>query len=350
MGSGRLRLVWLLAVIGLVVVVLAVLPGLTNLSVEQSAPTTVSHAFSERPPFGRPLPGSLAYLTDQRLFVLVDLTTGHVLGSKGIPSERRPAAASASRAYLGSVPAGRMDGNWDRYRSLPWDGTLYRNDTRGVSVAYNADADVVASAMQPLPEGGNGVVLARGDTTDVVTSSDGQWRFATWLGDQLLVRELAGPDVNWWLIDLDGTASAVALHDQFKPIAGAPGVVFGHIEERGVIIELAAGELSWLDGQSTWAAAWQPGGELLATLGVDATLFAYHRDGTLAWSVPLAEPVTRFRGGLAWSTDGSFLVVSAGSTLQAYDLEGILIGELSSGVPAPQSAPGAAFLTVVGTG
>jgi hypothetical protein len=347
MARTRSRLLLSMASIGLLVLALALLPHLSQLSVEPGVPATEPHSFSERPPFGRPLDGALAYLSDDRSFILVDLTTGQIIGSKGIPTERRPAGASATRAFLGSVPAGRIDGNWDRYKSLPWDGTVYRNDARGMSVAYDPTTDVVAAAMQPLPEGGNGVVLTSAESSQTVLSSAGHWRFATWVGERVLVRELVGDRVNWWLITMDGDASTVPLPADFKPIAGTSDGVFGHIEGRGAIIRLATAEVSLVESQSSWAAAWQPGGDRLATLGEDATLFVYSRDGSLAWSVPLEEPVTRFRGGLAWGPDGSFLVVSAGGTLQALTENGELIGELSTGVPEPQSAPGAAFLTVV---
>jgi hypothetical protein len=304
---------------------------------------------SERPPFGRPLPGAIAYLTNDRIFALVDLTTGHMLGSKGVPTDRRPAAASATRAYLGSVPAVRTDGNWDRYRSLPWAGTVYSNDARGVSVAFDPATDAIAAAMQPLPGGGNGVVVVADGKSVLAASSGGQWRFTTWVGDRVLVRELTGDRVNWWVIGTDGSATQVELPGDLLPVAGTSGLVFGQMGEAGAIVDIATGEASPLGGQSSWAAAWQPDGRLLATLGDDATLFVYSADGSLAWSVPLEEPITRFRGGLAWAPDGSYLVVAAGGTLAAYDAVGTPIGELSTGLPTPQTAPGAAFLTIVDT-
>ena len=343
------RLLPLVAVAGILAIVLAVLPQVTGFSVETTSPTTAPSAFSERPPFGAPLDGALAYLSDDRIFTLVDLTTGHIEGSKGIPTERRPAAASATRAFLGSVPAGRIDGNWDRYRSLPWGGTVYKDDARGVSVAYDAVTDTVAAAMQPLPGGGNGVVLATAESSQVVVASDGQWRFATWVGDEVLVRELSGDAVIWWLIGIDGTPRTVELPAGLKPIAGTHGLVFGHIDGRGAIVDLATADVAWLESQSTWAAAWQPDGDLLATIGDNAVILAYGREGALAWAAPVAEPVTRFRGGIDWGPDGSFLVASAGGSISAFTPVGDFIGELSTGLPEPQSAAGAAFVVVVET-
>lgn len=308
----------------------------------------------EPAPFGEPLPGALAYLAKDRTFNLVELETGDLVGSKGIPADRRPAAASADRAYLGSAAVFDPDGNWEKYRSLPWAATEYRNDAAGVSVAYSEELDVVAAAMRPLAGGSNGVVLSRWDGRFVAASSSGHWGFATWVGDRVLVRELAGGDYNWWLLDGlgDGEPEPVDLPDEFLPIVGTAGLVMGQLGERGLIVDLAGGTSVAIDGPFSWAADWSGGVDpQVATVGGDPPqLSAYRVDGSVAWSAPLELPVTRFRGGLAWAPSGEYLVVVSGDTYLAFGRDGTLLGELSTKVPTPQTAADSAFLTIVDWG
>jgi hypothetical protein len=320
----------------------------------EAAVSPVTAIDYEPAPFGEPLAGALAYLGENRTFNLVELEAGELVGSKGIPADRRPAAASADRAYLGSAAIFNPDGNWEKYRSLPWAATEYRNDAAGVSLAYSEELDIVAAAMRPLPDGSNGVVLSRWDGRFVAASSSGHWGFATWVGDRVLVRELAGGDCNWWLIDGlgDGNPEAVDLPDEFLPIVGTEGLVMGQLGERGLVVDLASGSMVSMDGSFSWAADWSGGIDpRVATVGGDPPrLWAYRVDGSVAWSATLEAPVTRFKGGLAWAPSGDFLVVVSGDTFLAYGRNGAFLGELSTAVPVPQTAEDSAFLTIVDWG
>lgn len=340
----------LVIALGLLAAALAVAPAL--FPEESISPVTAIDY--EPAPFGEPLAGALAYLSESRTFNLVELETGELVGSKGIPADRRPAAASADRAYLGSAAVFDPDGNWERYRSLPWAATEYRNDAAGVSLAYSEELDVVAAAMRPLPDGNNGVVLSRWDGRFVAASSSGHWGFATWLGDQVLVRELAADEAHWWLIDGLGSVEPerVDLPAGFLPIAGTGGLVMGQLGDQGLVADIAAGTSHPLEGPFSWAADWSGGVEpLVATVGGEPpALWVYGTSGFVVWSEPLALPVTRFRGGVAWDPSGQYLVVVSGDTFVAYGRDGTLLGELSAAVPPPQTAADSAFLTIVDWG
>lgn len=317
---------------------------------DQVPVTTTPRAFSQRPPFGEPLEGAVAYLSHDRLFTLVDLTTGHVLGSKGVPTERRPAAASSTNAYLGSVPALRLESNWDQYRSLPWDGTQYRDHVAGTSIAYSQSLDTVAAAMRPLPEGDNGVVMVGWDDRWVASRSGGMWSLAVWAGDRLLVRELSANDTHWWLIDGVGSrpSERIQLPDRFLPIAGRDGLVLGQLGGAGAIGDLDSGAVTALDGPFSWAADWSSGEPLVATIGGDPPLlYVYDVSGGLAWSAPLSDPVTRFRGGVSWAPDGSYVIVASGGTLQAFTRDGHPLGDMNESLPPPQGAAGTSFVVLV---
>lgn len=339
------------ALVALVLVV-AVLPNLGGGRSDSTTTTVNPLALSERPPFGRPLPGYLAYLAADRTFVLVDLVTGELLGSKGVPGDRRAAAASNTAAFLGNLPRGsEEDGNWDELRSLEWQGTSGGDHGEGLAIVYSQQINTIAKAMRPLPDGGNGVrFVSETDAWDAA-SSPGFWSLPVWMGDRLLVRELRGDAVLWWLLDGTGPGEPepVDLPDEFLPIAGTDGLVMGQLGDDGVIIDLATGEASRLTGRFSWAAAWRPVGDpILATVGGEPpALIGYTPNGLFAWSVPLRDNATRFRGGVAWSPDGTYVVAPARGTIDAVTASGGTIGELDTSLPAPEAKIDTGFVTLV---
>ncbi len=342
----------LLAGGALLVGVLAVLPLLSPGRTATTTTTTIEPAaLSERPPFGQRLPGQLVYLGADRVLNLVDLGTGRQVGSKGVDADERPAAASAAAAVVGSLPAGTVSGNWDAWVRLPWEGTESVPVATGHGLAHSPEMDAVAAAMTPLPSGANGVQIAAPDQTWVAASSSGAWGFPTWMGDQVLVREQAGTATNWWLLPgaAPGEPQAVALPDGFLPIAGTPGRVMGRLGEEGVIVVLDTGEVRRLVSGWSWAAAWQPGRDepLLATVGGPTrAIVGYNRNGTVAWTWPLGDAASEFRGGVAWSPDGSFVVAPGDGSVIAINEFGGVIGTLDRSLPPPEVSD-AGFVAVV---
>ena len=345
----------LLGAVALLVAVMVLLPDSGTGPRSSDPDVTINpRGLAERPPFGRPLSGALAYLADNRTFNLVDLGTGRVLGSKGVPGNRRAAAASNTAAFLGNLPQGSEDdGNWDRFRSVPWNGTEARDHGEGLDIVYSAPLNVVARAMRPISrDEGNGVRFTGEIGAWTAASSSGFWSFPVWVGEQLLVRELVGSETNWWLLDGRDREppTSIDLPAAFLPIAGTTGLVMGELDGDGVIIELATGRTSRLSGRYSWAADWRPQGDpLLATVGGQdpASLVAYTPTGLFAWSVPLREPVTRFGGGVSWAPDGSFVIVHSRGTLEAYTAQGGTIGTFDTGLPSPEQDMNSGFVTVV---
>ncbi len=352
--AGTRRWLPLLVAVAAVGAVLAILPlispgGSTTTTVTTAPPT----GLSERPPFGQPLLGAVAYLGADRVLNLVDLGTGTSLGSKGVDGDRRPAAASSTSAFVGNLPAGIISGNWDSWRTLPWAGTEYADVARGHAITYSRQLDALAVAMAPLPSGANGVLIVGPAGTWEAAASSGAWDFPTWMGDDVLTRESTGDDINWWL--LDGRERSplrpVALPRDFVPIAGAPGLVMGRSGEEGVIVDLDRGETSRLTGGWSWAAEWQPGADapILATIGGDPpALIGYNARGTFEWSWPVGDTATRFRGGVSWSPDGEFVVATGGGGLMAFTDFGGTIGTLDRSLPPPEISD-AGFVVVVAT-
>ncbi len=336
-----------------VAILLAVLPTISPGTPATSTVTTAPPAgLSERPPFSQPLPGAVAYLGADRVLNLVDLRVGTPLGSKGVDSDRRPAAASSTLAYLGNLPAGVISGNWDGWRTLPWAGTEYRDIARGHAIAYSRNLDAIAAAMLPLPSGDNGVLIVGPDGRWEATRSGGLWDFPTWLGSELLVREATGDRILWWMVDglQPAEPRRIDLPAGFVPIAGAPGLVMGRLDGEGVIVDLDTGEPARLTGGWSWAAEWQPGANrpILATIGGTPTaLIGYTPSGTFEWSWPLGEGASRFRGGVSWSPDGEFVVATGGETgLMAFTSFGGTIGTFDRSLPEPEASD-AGFVVVV---
>ncbi len=342
----------LLAGGALLVGVLALLPLISpERATTTTTTTTEPPALSERPPFGQRLAGRIAYLGADRVLNLVDLGTGARVGSKGVAADQRPAAASAAGALVGSLPAGTVSGNWDAWVRLTWDGTEVQPVAIGHGLAYSPELDSVAAAMTPLPSGASGVQIVTPDASWEASSSAGSWGFPTWMGERVLAREQVGDATNWWL--LPGTApgdpEAVDLPDGFLPIAGTPGRVMGQLGDDGVIVVLDSGEVLRLPAGWSWAAAWQPGAAepLLATVGgPNNAAVGYFRDGTVAWTWPLGEAASRFRGGVAWAPDGSFVVAPGAGAVIAINEFGGVIGTLDRSLPPPE-VNDAGFVAVV---
>jgi hypothetical protein len=337
----------LLGAIGLVIAAAVVIPALGTGSGTDSS-TTDPLALSDVVPFGRRLDGALAYFGEDRLFHLVDLGTGRSLGSKRVDADRRPVAATATRAFLGNFPILTESANWDTFRSSPWDDTAVLDHGSGLDLAYSSKLNIVAAAMRPLPSGQNGVMFTTETGSTEAIASDGLWAFATWAGDLLLARELTGDETRWWLLDPVGREpQGIGLPEDFVPIAGTDGYMLGAIGEEGFIADLETLELRRLTGGFSFAADWQHGERpQVATIGGDSpSLISYEVTGTFAWSVPLRDPVTRFGGGVSWSPDGSYVVTTNGGTLDAYTEQGGTIGTIDPSLPTPQPQMG--FVTVV---
>ncbi len=346
------RLVLVLAVAAVVVATLAVLPRFSPDSSPANVTTTTQapQALSERAPFGVQFNAALAYYGANREFNLIDLRDGSQIGSKGVSNDRRPVGATSTAALLGNLPAGVADGNWDSWQALPWRSTVGTSLASGNAIAYSRRLGLLAVTMRPLSSGGNGVqIVDDGAALNGITSG-GLWGFPTWIGDRILVREAAGDEIRWWAVPAEPGADPVmlALPDDFLPIAGTDGLVMGELSGEGVIIDLATGTPSRLPGGWSWAAEWRPGTDpLLATVGgTPPTLVAYNRDGTFNWSWPLGEGTTQFRGGVAWSPDGSLVVAPGGGTIQGFTSFGGALGAMDPALPAPESSD-AGFVAIV---
>ena len=74
---------------------------------------------------------------------------------------------------------------------------------------------------------------------------------------------------------------------------------------------------------------------------------AYNPNGTVEGSAPLRTPVTTFKGGVSWSPDGTYVIVAAGNTLEAYNRLGGFLGRLDRSLPTPKSGDDVAFVVVV---
>jgi hypothetical protein len=296
-------------------------------------------------PFGAPLDAAIAYVGTDRVVYLVDLASGAHLGSKSIPNDRRPAAASSTHVYLGRLSAEPGVDNWDYWRALPWSGTEYLDLGPGNWLAFVPDIDAVVAAGHPLPAGDPGVrVLGSGGPT--LAASEGLWGALTPVGDMVLARQFTGEETLWWLLGPEDSPRRIDMPDRFRPIAGGPGVVAGRVGDRGVVVDLATGAVSEMNGALSAAASWSPDGTLLATVtSVPGTVCVYRFDGTASWCRLLQDPTSDQRGGVSWSPDGSFLVVSEGGTLAAYQADGDRIGALDALHPRPQVA--AAWLFVL---
>ncbi len=352
-------------VAALIVAVLALLPALdrtSNTSTLEPLDSTTSvpapPLTESRPPFGRPVAGALAYLGTDRIIHLIDLTTGESLGSRGVDADRRPAAVSRTHAFIGRLPALDIGGsrNWDELRRFPWAGGSYLDIGPGTSLSYSLELDKVAATVTGLSGAVSGVVVFGPDAaTADGPRSDGRWSFATWVGNDILVREQVGTRTMWWLVE-GGDPSSFApasLPDGFLPIDGTDGLVFGRLNDAGVIVHLDDGAVHRLPGKWSWGADWRPTRPpILATVaeseaGAPAILIGYTPEGAFAWSVPLESPVTAFSGGVGWSPDGSTVAAATGSTIQIVSAAGQIIGNLDPALPRPQTAPGAAFLQIV---
>ena len=334
----------------LFVVVLAVLPRFGS---GGATDTMSSTSDAERGgPFGRQLPGAMAYLGSDRVVYLLDLETGAVLGSKAIPGDRRPAAASGTHAYLGSLSDFTRQDNWDSWRAVPWAGTRYHDLGPGNWIAAAVGSDMVAVAMHPLPAGGGGLQVAdSGSALETVVTSEGLWGMLVWTGDELLARELIGREERWWLIDPKDVRSPrrVSVPAGLVATAGGPGVVAGWLGGEGVLVDVETGAVTGLSGPLTWAAAWDPSGTRLASVSVSPPMITtYGGDGAPVWARRLHPPLTPLRGGVAWSPDGSFLVVAESGTVVAYEADGDRIGQLDGLQPSPETE--GALLWVVETG
>jgi len=287
-------------------------------------------------PFGPPLEATLAYLGSDRVLYLIDLRTGDRLGSKSIPNDRRPAAVSAADVYLGRLSAAPGVANWDSWRALPWNGTMYRDVGPGAWLAYVPAWDAVVAAGRPLPDGRNGIQVVGGP---VLAVSAGRWGAVTPIGSRVLARETAGTEVRWWAVGGDGSAAPVPLPAGFRPVAGGPGVVAGEAGGVGMIVDVATGQASFLDGPVQAAAAWDESGTRLAVATADpGRLCAYARQGSALWCTDLEDPVSPEWGGVSWSPDGSFLVTAEAGTLAAFRRDGARIGALDTLAPRPQTA------------
>ena len=346
----RPRLLPLVAVGAVVIGTLALLPLISPDGSRSTTTTSQPQSLSERAPFGVRLGAALAYYGANREFNLIDLRNGRQLGSKGVPNDRRPVGATPVAALLGNLPAGVAEGNWDAWKALPWQGTSDQDLGAGSGIVYSRRLGVLAATMRPLPSGGNGLRIVDDAETLNSIESNGFWSFATWIGDRVLVREAIGDEIHWWAVPVDPEepTDRIALPDEFRPIAGTHGLVMGELAGEGVIVDLSTGLQSRLPSGWSWAADWQPGPEpLLATVGgTPVTLVAYNRDGTVNWTWPLGDGATQFRGGVAWSPDGSFVVAPGGGTIRAFTPFGGDLGGMDPGLPAPESSD-AGFVAVV---
>ncbi len=342
----------LLAGGAVLVVILAVLPIFSPGRTATTTTTTIEPTgLSERPPFGQALPGQLVYLGADRVLNLVDLGTGAQLGSKGVAADERPAAASATTAVVGSLPAGTVSGNWDEWVRLPWEGTEPLPVASGHGLAHSPELDTVAAAMTPLPSGANGVLIVTPESTWEAAASGGSWGFPTWMGETVLAREQSQDVTNWWLLPGvgPGDPQPVDLPEGFVPIAGTADRVMGSLGDEGVIVVVDTGEVHRLPSGWSWAAAWQPdrAEPLLATVGgPTSAVVGYNRNGTVAWTWPLGDAASEFRGGVAWSPDGSFVVAPGDGALMALNEFGGVIGTLDRSLPAPEVSD-AGFVAVV---
>lgn len=293
-------------------------------------------------PFGPMLPGALAYVGTDRVLHLVDLGDGSSLGSKAIPGDRRPAAVSATHAYLGRLSPRPGDTNWDYWRELPWEGTMYRDVGPGSWLALVPEHGVVIAGT-PLADGTNGVRSADGAR---MASSAGRWGALAAAGDRVLARELAGPEARWWLLEPDAAPIPVSLPSDFRPVAAAAHRVAGTSGGTGLIVTFETGTATPVQGPLGAAAEWDAGGVLLAVATeAPPELWVYRSDGSVWWQRELSAPASAQRGGVSWSPDGSFLVVAEGGTLVAYRRDGERIGSFDPLQPRPQLA--AAWLRVV---
>ena len=318
----------------------------------ETLPSLPPAALSDTPAFGFDLPDALAYLGDDRVFNLINLSNGAVIGSRGVPADRVPAAASDTKAYLGRLPAATTDTNWDGYLSIPWGSTEFTDHPRGNAVAYSRELDTLAIAKRPVDGVENGVEISGPNGSWIGARSSGLWTFPTWAGTELLVREQRGAGTTWWM--LEGLQAAaprqVLLPDTFQPIAATSGYVMGPLEDEGVIIDIETSEVFRLPSGFSWAAQWQPGWArpLLATVRPDPpAIVAYNPDGTVQWSAPLRRPITTFKGGVSWSPDGTYVIVAARSTFEAYNRLGGYLGRLDRSLPTPKAGDDVAFAVVV---
>lgn len=336
--SGAGPLLVALALTAVLVGALAVFGSVTE------TPRTTEPAPTVLAPFGTPLDAALAYLGTDRVVYLLDLATGEQLGSKSIANDRRPAAASSTHLYLGRLSAAPGVDNWDHWRALPWQGTQYRDLGPGNWLAFSPQLDAVVAAGHPLPAGESGVRIL-GAGARILTSSAGLWGAITPAGDRVLARRLAGSDTEWWV--LGGAAPGrIPLPERFRPIAGGPGVVAGRVGDLGLFADLDTGATVVMNGPLSAAAAWDPEGTLLATVGADPPALCTHRrDGAALWCRVLLEPASPERSGVSWAPDGSFVVVAEGGTLSAYRADGEWIGPLDGLHPTPQVA--AAWIQVL---
>jgi hypothetical protein len=299
-------------------------------------------------PFGLPLDARLAYVGTDRVMYLLDLTTGEVLGSKAIPADRRPAAVSTDDVYLGRLTATPGESNWDYWRALPWEGTVYRDVGPGRWLLWSPGMGAVVAAAEPTPGGRNGVLLADADAASLIESA-GRWGSLTTVGGGVLAKESLGTTETWWLLGSGPATERVPLPPGFRPVAGGPDVVAGRAGERAVLVALPSGAVVDLAGPLGEAAAWAPDGRLLATAVAEPpTLCAYDRSGTAQWCRMLEEPTSPHWHGIAWSPDGSFLVAAEAGTLAAFTASGERIGRLDTLAPTPQTA--AAWVEVLPDG
>jgi hypothetical protein len=106
-----------------------------------------------------------------------------------------------------------------------------------------------------------------------------------------------------------------------------------------MIVDVATGQASLLDGPVRAAAAWDESGTRLAVATADpGRLCAYAREGSALWCIDLEDPVSPEWGGVSWSPDGSFLVTAEAGTLAAFTRDGARIGALDTLAPRPQTA------------
>ncbi|MBM3695656.1 MAG: hypothetical protein FJW79_06965 [Actinobacteria bacterium] len=337
-GRGRRR--------GLPAVVLALVAGLLVVFwVLRPGEPTVTTTGLWQGPFGSPLDGALAYLGSDRVLYLIDLRDGARLGSKAVPNERRPAAVSSSHAYLGRLSPVPGEANWDSWRALPWRGGAYTDLGPGNWVAYVPRRGAVVAAMAPLPAGENGVRLLGEESVDLVRSS-GAWGALVAVGDEILARERIDQGEAWWRLAPGMPPRPAALPEGFRPAAGGPVRVAGWVGESAVIADPDTGAVWPLAGALSAGADWDVTGERLVVVTDDPPgLGVYGVDGSLVWATALSPPVSARRFGAAWSPDGSFLVVAAGGTLEAYGADGTRLGSLDALQRRPEV--GAAWVAVV---
>ena len=328
------------------------LPNRPDRGSPETLPSLPPPALSDTPAFGWDLPDALAYLGDDRVFNLINLSNGAVIGSRGVPADRVPAAASDTRAYLGRLPAATTDTNWDGYRSIPWRSTEFTDHPRGNAVAYSRELDTLAITKRPIDGIENGVEISGPN--------------GAWIG----ARSSGSLDVS----DLgrDGASDPRAERRRHNVVDArrapsrrpAPGLATRHLPTHRRHIGSRHGrprrrrcdhrhrtsEVFRLPSGFSWAAQWQPGRArpLLATVRKDPpAIVAYNPDGTLQWSAPLRTPVTTFKGGVSWSPDGTYVIVAARNTFEAYNRLGGYLGRLDRSLPTPKSGDDVAFVVVV---